>query len=83
MGFGRMLFSKTFRVVMPFAGVVVPVGVLLHGFQLAVNASPYVFDDVGMIVGGIVFTASILYMGWKLEKAVEQEDDWIERRKGN
>lgn len=82
MGIGRLLLSKTLRVVLPFAGVVVPVAVLFQHFLIVVDASYYNVDLFGVIVGAMVFSASIIYLGVKQEKAVEKEDDWNDRRRG-
>jgi len=83
MGVGRLILSKTLRVVVPFAGVVVPVVCLFSAFLALVAATPEVNVDLfGVIVGAMVFSASLIYMGLKQEKAVEQEDDWNVRRNG-
>ena len=76
MGFGRIVLSKMLRVVLPFAGVVVPVIVLFYNFLELIAMHPGVNVDLfGVIAGAMIFCAAIGYMGFKQERAVEKEDE--------
>ena len=76
MGVIRIVAWKTLRTTVPWAMVVVPVFVLFGSFlTLVAQFSPAVVIDLfGVIVGTIVFSAGLIYMCVKHEKAIQNED---------
>ena len=74
MGLGRTLLSKMLRCTVPWALVVLPVFCLFSAFLALVADNPSVNVDLfGMVCGTISFSAGLIYMALKHERAIEEE----------